>query len=121
MKKPSAAEQRIHEIHEKMESANSFIRALDVPADLAPAFLTGRVELIRLAKPRPLTEDECRVLYNLIGGLLETNQVLREHATAVSDAAGDIAGAVHGLSTVSERLRLLANWREDVSEEEEAS
>jgi hypothetical protein len=114
-----SAEDRLAEINAQMEHWTSFIRALDVPGDLVPAFASGRVELVRLAQPRPISEAECRVLYDLIGGLLETNRVLRDHAQAVADYAQVIAGNVKGVLTTAERLQRLAEFAEPDLDEDQ--
>jgi hypothetical protein len=114
-------EQRIADIHEKMESWSSFVRALNIPSEIAPAFMTGRVELMRLARPRPLSEEECRVLYELIGGLLETNMALRDHASAIYDGVANVTQGLSGAIKGVERLKVLATFREPYEEDSSAS
>lgn len=67
-----------------MRTWRDFERVMDVPVDLMPAITTGRSELVTLAKPRALTEVECKTLYEMIGVLIDTNQRLREHAQEVA-------------------------------------
>src|SRR5262245_37542622 len=64
----------------KLDSWNAFVEELHAPPEIALALATGQAELIRLAKPRPLTAEDCAALYKLIAGLLDTNAALREHA-----------------------------------------
>lgn len=110
-------EAKILEIQERMRTWNDFVREIKVPAEIAPAFQTGRIELIKLARPRALSAEECGALYDVIGGLLETNQALKEHAQLVGDLVATthqgLKGAVHAV----ERMRRFAAFEEPVEEE----
>ena len=119
--KPSATEAKILLLQERLETWNSFVRELQVPSDIAPAFLTRRVELMSLAKPRPLTESECKVMYDLVAGLLETNEALREHAALVAELAQQFTGGLAGTLRAADRMRAFANFHEPVEEPVESA
>ena len=111
MRKLSQTETRLLEIQEQLRSWTDFVETLQVPGDFAIAVATGRVELIKLAVPRAVTQEECAVLYKFIGGLIETNAALREHTQLVAEMAREAAGGLVGsLGTVS-RLRSYANYQ----------
>jgi len=118
-RKTNATEERLLEIQEKLTKWNSFVRDLHVPNDMAPAFLTGRMELLCLAKPRALTEEECKQVYELIGGILETNNALREHAAMVADLADRVIGGLHALERPLQQLRDFGNFRTPVDDGED--
>lgn len=111
-----AAEDRLAEINERMNSWTSFIRDLPVPSELQPAVMTGRFELVNLAQVRPLSADECRAMFDLVKGLLETNQVLREHAQLVATGVQTIVGNLKGSINVADRMVRLANFQEPSEE-----
>lgn len=104
----------------KLETWNSFIEELQVPSELVPALLTARPQLIKLAKPRPLTAEEAEALYKLVGGLLETNMALREHAVHLSQMVGNWVGSIHGFIGVADRISCFAEFRhEDAAADDE--
>jgi len=93
----SENEEALQKLHEQMRSWNEFVRDMQVLPDLGPAVSTGRVELIALAKPRPLTAEEAGILFQGFGVLLETNQALRMHAQLLSQLAAqqyELAGGM---------------------------
>ena len=102
-----------------LESWTSFVRELQVPNDLYPALAADRAELVRLAKPRALTEDECRILYDLLGGMLETHWALRAHTAKVAELVDRWGQAFKGLATISVQIQDLANFRDPGEFEEE--
>jgi hypothetical protein len=117
-KKPGIDE-RLLEIQEKLDSWNCFIRELKVPGDLAVAFQTGRIELLCLARPRDMAAAEVKVLYDLIGGLLETNAALRQHAQLVAELSQMAYQNMRGLHKALERLGDFANFRDPIEGDEE--
>jgi hypothetical protein len=102
---------------EDLPSAASFLHTLQVPSDLTPAMLTNRPELVKLAKPRPLTADECKMLYALISDLMETNAALRRHAQEVARLADNWLTAFTGLGAVGHRIAHFANFEKFETEE----
>jgi hypothetical protein len=97
-----------------LDSWTSFVRELQIPNDLFPALATDRPELLRLAKPRALSEEECKILYDLLGGMLETHWALRAHTMKVAELVDRWNGAFVGLATISRQITDLANFREPV-------
>jgi hypothetical protein len=119
MRTPSTTEARLIEIQSRITKWNEFVRELQVPDDIAPAMLTGRLELLRLAQPRALTSDECGVLYQLIGGLLETNQALQQHSSLVATLASEAGRTIGGITGSVDRLESYANFREPRDREQD--
>lgn len=117
-RKPSATEERLIEIQKRLSKWNEFVREIKVPADIAPAMMTGRLELLKLAQPRALTVEECVVIYELIGALLETNQALQEHSQLVADIATEVRRGLGGLNGLAGRLESYGNFREPRESEE---
>lgn len=115
----SATEEHLMEIQAKIGKWNDFVAELQVPADIAPAMMTGRLELLKLAKPRPLSAEECAVLYQLIGGLLETNQALQLHSSLVADVASEVRRGFGGVSAWIDRMEAYAKFSEPRETEQE--
>lgn len=103
----------------KLDSWNSFVEELQIPSELYPALVTSRPELIKVAKPRPLTAEETAVLYRLIGALIETNQALREHASAVSSFVKEWVSSISGAMTNARKVAAFARFQHDYVEGEE--
>jgi len=92
-----------------LQSWASFAEAMDVPRELAPALATGRMELLKLVRPRPLTEEECGTVYHLIGVLVRTNQHLKDHAMGLAKMAELLEMQQKG---VGRMLRMMHNYAE---------
>jgi len=104
----------------KLQGWNEFVEELKVPSELYPALITNRTELVRLAKPRPLTEEEAATLYRLIAGLMETNQALREHASQLSVMVKEWLGSVYGFVSVARKINSFAQFKhQDAQVDEE--
>jgi hypothetical protein len=110
VKKPTATEEKLLEIQTRLEHWNCFVGVLRVPSELAPAFMTRRSELVRLAPRRPLSAEECGVLYDLVAGLLETNEALRAHAALVAEISAQQEDALGGALRAIRRARAFANF-----------
>ena len=95
----------------RLNGWNEFVEELNVPSELTPALVTNRPELIRLAQPRPLTAEEAKALYTLIGALMETNSTLREHAAAISTMVQNWISAIHGFYGLAQRISRFAEFR----------
>lgn len=103
-----------------LESWNSFVRELQVPSELMPALMTARPQLIKLVKPRAMSEEEVKQLLEIIGTLMETNWVLQEHSRTVAHLVKEWVGAFRGLNTVGWRIRNFANFvRSDQAQPED--
>jgi hypothetical protein len=117
-------EDELHALAERcsLEHAHQLVRAVDLPPDLAAALLTNRVELLALARPRALTEEEAGRLYKLVAVLMETNAALREHADNVSRLAENWLSQFTGLASVGEGIVRYARFetRPLDNEEDEA-
>jgi hypothetical protein len=118
----------LDELIDKIESQtslahwNSLVSEVDVPPEIAVAFMTMRPELINLAKPRDLTAKEAADLYRIIKVLMETNYALQQHAKATAKMVQHWAGTFKGMQSTVERIENFANFRtsdqyEDDSEE----
>ena len=89
----------------------AFIEEMQVPREIALAIHTGRPELLALAKPRALSEAECKILYDLIGNLIRTNVALRQHAEHTATMVENWATAFKGLRRIGDDIVEFANFR----------
>jgi hypothetical protein len=104
----------------RLDGWTSFVEALQVPAELAPAIMTGRVELLKITPTRDYSAAEVAVLFKLIGALMETNAALREHAQEVAHLVDNWASAFKTLAAVGAKVEKFANFRHDqIGEESE--
>ncbi len=115
----SENEEALKTLHEKMHSWNEFCRDMPVLPDLGPALSTGRVELLALAKPRPLSEEECKVLFQGFSVLIETNNALRMHSQLVSQLAAQQYELAGGMVKKLGELVEYAEFRTPVPEDPE--
>lgn len=99
----------------KIDSWTDFVDALNVPNDLFPALMTNRPELVKLVKARPLSAEEHRVYLDLIGGIMETNAALREHAAQVAKLTGIWADNFKALRNVGQRIERYASFKRSTS------
>lgn len=97
---------------------NQFSSTVHIPADLYIALQTGREELLRLTNPRPLSEVEARATFHLIGTLIRTNMLLREHAERTSQMVDTWAQAFNHLHSVGQRVQNFAAFRASDQERE---
>jgi hypothetical protein len=104
----------------KLESWSSFVEELPVPGDLAAGLMTGRPELIRTAPGRALTVEECRALYRLIAGLVETNSALQEHARELAKLVGAWGDSFKALRAIGGQIERFAEFK-PVAEEEDVT
>lgn len=111
MRKLSATEESLMEIQSKISKWNDFVRELPILPELAPAIATGRLELLRLAAPRALTAEECGKMFALVGGLLETNQVLQRHSQLLSQLAKQVSSGIDAAQAQATRLSAYANYQ----------
>lgn len=95
----------------KLDNWTSFVTALDVPGDLAPALLANRPELVRLVKPRGLDAGEHRAYLDLIAGLIETNVALRRHAAGVANLVDRWADSFTALRSLGDKIGRYANFK----------
>ena len=104
-------EQRLLEIQEKLRDWTCFVAELPVPSELVMALQTNRIELAKSAKPRPMSEEEVGMLFTLIGGLLETNAVLREHASLVSQLTHQMSESLRGVNASIDKIVRFADFQ----------
>ncbi len=95
----------------KLATWNSFVEELPVPAELMPALMANRPELVRLAQPRAYSKEEGAALLKLIAGLIETNGALREHAAQVAHLVDNWASTFHALATIGSKIQSVANFK----------
>lgn len=105
----------------KLDSWNSYTQAVQVPNDLATTMMTGRPELLRAVKPRALTVEETKAIYDCLATLIETNMALQHHAQQVAHLVDNWASGFKTLATVGNKIEHFANFRKlsDVAEDEE--
>ena len=93
-----------------------------MPPELFVAMASGRPEMIKLAKPRTLSEEETKQVFHLIATLIETNMLLKEHAEAVSKLVGDWANLFKGLHKLGDEIENFAGFKtaSDIDERNDA-
>lgn len=94
-----------------LRGLGEFIETVEVPSDLAPAIATGRPELLALARPRALTEDECAKVYKLLSVLIRTNWALQEHARELEKMTADMYGHLKGALGQALKMEQFAGFR----------
>jgi hypothetical protein len=94
-----------------LDDWNCFLEPMDAPQDLAVAIMTGRPELVKLAQPRALTQDECAVVFKMLSILLETNSALREHAALTAQLVGQWTDSVQAIFATAGKIEDFANYR----------
>lgn len=115
-RKPSTDDrlnERIDELvaNTKLDGWNAFIEELQVPQDFQAALMTMRPELVRLAKPRAMSEQEVAMLYKLIAALIGTNMALQQHAAEVAQLVEHWSANFKSLSRTGDRIHRFANFR----------
>lgn len=103
----------------KLDTWTSFVEELKVPSVIYPALMTNRPELLKAAPVKALTEGECRVMYDLVGGLMETNAALRKHASDTAHLVNNWTNAVRAMVSIAGQIEQFANFRQ-MNDEEDA-
>lgn len=101
---------------------SSVTEEVTLPPELAAAFATGRPELIKLAQPRALTEEECKAVYHAMAVFILTNQALQGHAQRVAHLANLWTDHIKGVVHVAAQIEHFAAFRastDKLSEENE--
>jgi hypothetical protein len=95
----------------RLDSWKSFIEEIHVPDDLMPAVSSGRAELIKSVQPRALSAEGHRVLLELIGGYMRTNEALRDHAWVLAKLVRNWvhSGLTH-LHNTEQRIQRFAHF-----------
>lgn len=96
----------------------SFSEPLDVPADIGAALITGRSELLTLAS-RDMKKEEVARLLNVLRVLMETNQLLKEHAAMLAQRAHDFVSSTRSAVTQACRIEAFANFETESGIEDE--
>lgn len=104
-------EVRLRELHDQMNGWNEYVREMKVLQDVAPALSTGRPELLALMSPRQLSEEECKVLFDMLTVLIETNAALRMHSELLAQIAEQQAQLVHGAAKKLDQMIDYAHFR----------
>lgn len=129
-KMPTAHEQQMTEIIDALSKIRSdnyaslhywteWTDEAKVPSDLTPALMTGRIELFKLAKPRPLTKEECAALYHLVAVLVETNASLRAHAEQTAELVSQWLGHFKGMTKTAMKIEDFANFRDPTAHDDD--
>jgi hypothetical protein len=103
----------------RLDDWSSFIEELQVPGDIAPALITGRPEMLRAVQPRALTAEETAALIKVLGGLIETNNALREHARQLATFTEQWTTLFTGLHNVGEKIERFANFKRSYDDVDE--
>src|SRR5687767_9657959 len=109
----AALDQLVRDIakNQKLESWTAFARTMSVPADMLPALMSGRVELLKLVTPRALSAEEAALMYDAIANLIETNALLQQHAQQTSQMVKQWGDAFKHLHSVGGRIEAFADFR----------
>lgn len=94
-----------------LRSPAELAEACTCPPELFAALITGRPELIKVAKAKALTVEECGQVYALIGTLIQTNAALIRHAEDVGKLVGDWADLFKGLSHLGVEIENFAQFK----------
>jgi hypothetical protein len=95
----------------KLDSWTAYVDPMTVPSDIYPALLSGRPELLKAVQPRALSADESKVLFDIIGNLIETNIALRDHASQLASFTHIWTDAFKQLHSVGERIERFAKFQ----------
>jgi|SRR5688572_30183828 len=121
MKKQSRidAEARLNsEIAELLETGK-FIKPTDlseelkgVPTQIAAAIMAGRGNMVFLGPIEACSKVEVRKLYEVIKVLIDTNQVLRNHADKTAHLVKLWGDCIKGIHRQAQTIEHYANFRE---------
>jgi hypothetical protein len=122
-KATEALDAQVTELAERcrLKDWSYYIEEIELPNDVLPALMTGRPELLKHLKPRPLTEEETAKLYKALAALIETNMALREHAEKLAQLTDNWAQQFRGLQGVGNKIQNFANFRRSYDEETESA
>jgi hypothetical protein len=101
----------------KLPNWSSLTEEVKVPAELAVALMTSRPELVKLAKPRPLSEEECKAVFHLVGVLIESNAALSEHAQMVGQMIDIWSQHFKALASTGRNIEAFANFRSPLEDD----
>lgn len=93
-----------------LKSPAELVETIDIPLDLSVALMTGRSEMLQLAKPRAMDATEVGRIYKLIAVLIDTNMALRVHANEVANCALAAAQQIKGAQRYLLKLEQFANF-----------
>lgn len=105
----------------RLDSYTSFVEEFPILRELFPALTTGRSELLAGANPRALTQDECAIVFKMVGAIVETNFALREHAEHVALMTKNWSQAFTHLRAVGDKVERFANFQTVDVEQEDAT
>lgn len=98
-------------VNSSLTRVNELCDTVSLPPELAVALATGRPELIKLARPRPLEEKEVAALYHAIAVLIETNQLLQQHANDLAHLADIVATSLKGAVRQANEIALVGRFK----------
>lgn len=111
--------ENLKKLKSELKAWNEFTQEITIPNDLAIAFMTGRPEMVKMFKPRPLSAEECKIFLEAISILLETNNELRRHAASLADAVENVRGHMLGLQRSIQDVADFANFRQPTEDDED--
>lgn len=98
-------------VNTSLTRVNELCDTISLPPELAVALATGRPELIKLARPRPLEEKEVAALYHAIAVLIETNQLLQQHVNDLAHLAEIVATSLKGAVRQANEIALVGRFK----------
>lgn len=108
---PDIKDDRFASIAKKLRSWNELTDSVELPPDLYAVLMTGRPELLKIAEPRALSEEECAKLYKLLGVLIETNSALKLHSKLLAQHAENMSQQLKGVVGLTRALENFAAFR----------
>ena len=104
---------RLAELADKatLESQNSYVDELHLPAWLAAPILTGRPEMLIIPTQQTFSREEVMHIVKLAQVLLRTNAALRDHAAEVGKLAATFTDSLRGAQGLAHELSLYAAFQ----------
>lgn len=98
------------DIKRRLDSLNSLVEQVQLPADVYPALQTGRTELLKIMAPRPMSAEECAAVYKLLAVMIETNQALIDHGQQLAQLVSNWGAAFVQLNTIGNQIEQFARF-----------
>lgn len=89
------------------------------PMAVVAAFTAQRPELLKLAKPEPMTAEQVGSMFKLLAVVIETNLALQQHSREVAVLVSTWMQAIQGMTKAAHRIEQFAHFREVGGTEEE--
>jgi len=105
--------QRLQHWNELVENVNA------IDPSLAIAIDSGRGSVVKAFAPRPLTAEEAKLLFHLVGVMIETNQALQQHAQQTAELVNQWVGHFKGMFKTARMIESFAHFKNLHDEEDD--